>query len=472
MVGQRARCAACTLAFTIPAPTNKQSPKTPAAKQEEAAPEVPEHVGFDCRVCSTRLFARTEDVGKQLKCSDCGALTVIPPPPPPKRKNMPAALEGEQYELWDADEQPLPSQLIAAQPKSVTVKCRRCDTVMHPTANLVGQPIRCPDCGTTNIVPPPPKLPVRRSVLAPDAQTPVLDPDAHPGERPLVLAPLAKMLHEEEQEAEYAQAIEKSKRTGKAMEVDSRGRPIMPRWPLLTGIIPFLFSRGVLARWIGYSALSMIYDGLGWLILWAIGKPGGLAALGFSAILIVGFSAIGVVLLPIWLAGLASMFFTIVTESSEGNTEIKTWPSANIMDWFPEFFYVLVAVLLSGGPGCILARLALSDPILTTICVAASVVLSFPIIILSQLEIGSPFGILSFHVAKSLVKCPFSWLLFYVETAALVGACTLAAFLAEHIQILFTFLFTPLFVMSVLLYGRLLGRLGWLLAEKLGIGTE
>src|SRR5204863_9270608 len=99
MVGQRARCAACSSAFTIPAPSNKQLSPTPPPKREEPAAEVPEHVGFDCRVCSTRLFARTEDVGKQLKCSDCGALTVIPSPPPPKRKNMPAALEGEQYEL-------------------------------------------------------------------------------------------------------------------------------------------------------------------------------------------------------------------------------------------------------------------------------------------------------------------------------------------------------------------------------------
>src|SRR5687768_362638 len=96
MIGQRARCAACSLAFTIPTPANMQaSTKTLLAKHEEAAPEIPVHVGFECRVCNTRLFARTEDVGKKLKCPDCHALTVIPPPPPPKPKNMPAALEGE-----------------------------------------------------------------------------------------------------------------------------------------------------------------------------------------------------------------------------------------------------------------------------------------------------------------------------------------------------------------------------------------
>ena len=98
----------------------------------------------------------------------------------------------------------------------------------------------------------------------------MLDPAAHPGELPLVLPPSAKMLHEEEHEAEYQRALEKSQRTGKPMEIDHEGRPIMPHWPLVSGIIPFLCSRGVLARWAGYSAVSIIYDALGWLLLWAI----------------------------------------------------------------------------------------------------------------------------------------------------------------------------------------------------------
>ncbi len=47
------------------------------------------------------------------------------------------------------------------------------------------------------------------------------------------------MFREEEQEAEVTRAIEKMKRTGKPMEIDSRGRHVMPRYPLLTGIWNF-----------------------------------------------------------------------------------------------------------------------------------------------------------------------------------------------------------------------------------------
>ena len=51
---------------------------------------------------------------------------MIPEPPKPKTKNIPAAMEGEQYELWDVDEQPLPSEMVAAQPRYINITCRRC----------------------------------------------------------------------------------------------------------------------------------------------------------------------------------------------------------------------------------------------------------------------------------------------------------------------------------------------------------
>jgi DNA-directed RNA polymerase subunit RPC12/RpoP len=471
MIGQRARCAACSQAFTIGTPTKPQSPLTSAApKPKDAAPDVPEHVGFECHVCNTRLFARTADVGKKMRCPDCHAHTIIPPPPPPKKKNMPAAREGEQYELWDADEQPLPSQLIAAEAKTVTLKCRRCDTVMHPEVRLVGQPVRCPDCGATNIVPPPPRV-VPKSVLASDTSIPKLDPAADPGDRPYVPMPVGKMLHEDEQEAEYHRALEKSRRTGKPMEIDHRGRAIMPRYPLITGIIPFLFSRGVLARWAGYSAASMIYDLLGCLIIWGFADPSA-SSQTLLAVIIVGLSAVGFILFFLWLAGLASIFFVIITESSEGNATIHSWPSANFTDWFPQLLYLITAAIFSLGPGAILARFGLDDPLFRTASVAIGFMLSFPIIVLSQLEIGSPFGLVSFRVVQSLIKCPFSWLVFYIETGILIAICALVAYFAEHTHILFTFLFTPLFVMSILLYGRLLGRLGWVLADRMGVETD
>ena len=44
---------------------------------------------------------------------------------------------------------------------------------------------------------------------------------------------------EERQEAEYAAAAQKSQRTGRRMALDTRGRPVLPPYPLLTGVVEF-----------------------------------------------------------------------------------------------------------------------------------------------------------------------------------------------------------------------------------------
>jgi hypothetical protein len=103
--------------FAIP----KQPVATPArpAKRlpfEESAQ--PDYIGVACRVCQTRLFGRLSQVGQELKCPDCGAMTVLKALTPEAEISPRPA--GEQYELWDADDAPLPVN-CAAQPKYIAV---------------------------------------------------------------------------------------------------------------------------------------------------------------------------------------------------------------------------------------------------------------------------------------------------------------------------------------------------------------
>ena len=187
MAGKLGNCASCGAKIAVPEISAADTNPT-AGFDDEPVPTEPQYIGVECRVCQTRMYGRPDQVGKEVKCPDCGARTIVPPPPPPKRKKIPAAMEGEQYELWDADEQPLPSQLAAAQPQYIAVRCKHCDTLMYATEKQVGQTIACPDCGKRHVVPPPTKQAAKRSVLASEAETPRLDPAAAPGERPLILA--------------------------------------------------------------------------------------------------------------------------------------------------------------------------------------------------------------------------------------------------------------------------------------------
>src|SRR4029079_8573855 len=122
-------------------------------KSKPAGP--PQPVGFECRVCGTRLYGPADKVGKKVKCPDCGAGTVIPEPPKPKGKVMPAALEGEQYELWDIDEQPLPSEMVASQPRYMNLTWRICGSLITARVDQVGEQIACHDCETMHVVPKP-----------------------------------------------------------------------------------------------------------------------------------------------------------------------------------------------------------------------------------------------------------------------------------------------------------------------------
>ena len=130
------------------------------------------------------MYGRLDQVGKPLKCPDCGAQTILPPPPPEKPKKPLAAMEGDQYELWGVDEAPSVAEMLAAQPKYIAVECRMCQTLMHATEKQVGKKLKCPDCGTANLVPPPAAARKPISVLTRDDDDLQIDAALDPGERP------------------------------------------------------------------------------------------------------------------------------------------------------------------------------------------------------------------------------------------------------------------------------------------------
>ncbi|HEX5472158.1 MAG TPA: hypothetical protein VFW73_09735 [Lacipirellulaceae bacterium] len=465
MVGRRARCSACNVAFTVPPPaTTVGTAKAATKKAKSTSHTRPEYIGFECRVCGARLYDKPENVGKKLKCADCGALTEVPPPPNPKPPNIPAALEGEQYELWEPDE-PLSNQVVAAPSKYIAVRCHRCDTIVYATTNQAGRQIACPDCGTKNIVPPPPKPVVKRSVLTPDAATPALDPAAHPGERPLVMAPVRKMVHEEEQEAEYERALQKSRRTGKPMEIDRRGRPILPRWPLLTGILPFLISRGVPVVWL---ALSVGFAAACFVMVMGIQ----LSAAGYGAVAGMPIVAAGFGLTGLCASAMSAMLIQIVIESSEGNRQVQHWPP--LVDWFGSLLYTVTAGMVSAIPGWAIAQIPPlhSQPEMVELLSAVSAFVFLPIILLSQLDINSPWGVLSGRVLSSLLRCPFSWALFYLECAAIAAICGVASYYVAWRNPALLVWMTPLYVAAMILASRLLGRLAWRLAEVIALDAD
>ncbi|HEY3391137.1 MAG TPA: hypothetical protein VGK58_00405 [Lacipirellulaceae bacterium] len=466
MAGRSGSCASCGTKFAVPTAAPTTEADSAIDVEDEEKPSPPQYIAVECRVCQTRMYGRPHEIGKSLKCPDCGARTVVPQPPPPKRKNIPAALEGEQYELWDADEQPLPSQLVAAQPKYIAVRCKHCDTLMYAMETQVGQTITCPDCGKRHVVPPPAKQAAKRSVLATEAETPKLDLTAAPGERPVVVPVSTRgMDFEEEQEAAYSRAIEKSAQTGKPMELDSRGRPVLPRFPLLTGILPFPFQAGCRDRWAALTIGLLIWawlivDGVPAWATWQGDSLGAMAAMGGLAQTMIG--AIGAI---IWLAAASNILIAIVSQSAAGADRIREWPPMNFIMSMSEMLPVSVALVFTAAPGWMLGRLIAEEPWQLALLSGGSLLLGFPVTLLSQLAGNSTWELIELKVLGAMIRCPFSMMLFYLESACLAAVCAAAGIFAAQYHEYLALALAPLYVFGLFLYARLLGRLGWRLSE-------
>jgi DNA-directed RNA polymerase subunit RPC12/RpoP len=448
LAGKRGKCAQCGGKFTVPS----------AEPKSQSLGEMPQYIGVECHLCGTRFYGGPDQIGNQLKCPDCGARTVLPPPPPTKGKNIPEAMGGDQYELWEPDAHPAPSEQLKYQPRYIAVTCTRCETLMYATEKQVGQSIECPDCGRSYIVPAPKKPTTPKRSVVSDIDVPMLDPAAAPTENPsLLTAEMKRQIEEEERNSEYGRALEKSRRTGKPMEVDVRGRPILPRWPLITGVLPFMVSTGVPVRWLFMSVGIFISA---WLAIFGVtmAMSGGLAAVGGMCIF-----ALGGVLAMIVSSISFGIFRTIVAESAEGMKEIGEWSKA--FDLFGDFLAFVVAAMMSGFPAWLIVKVLPRDPLISTIVLAASIVISFPITVLSQLDVGSIWGVLSPRLLTTLVRCPFSWLMFFAETAAMAALFIAGVFGAAAIGINPLIVAAPLGAAIFILYARLLGRLAWRIAE-------
>ncbi|MEX2317214.1 MAG: hypothetical protein WD669_08680 [Pirellulales bacterium] len=448
MAGKRGKCAKCGADMQVPAV------KSAARKADQRSPQ---YVPVECRVCQTLFYGTLEQVGHKMKCPDCGALTVLPPPPPPAAKKMPAAMEGPQYEVWAVDAAPLPSELATAQPKYVAVSCTHCDTLMHAALDHVGKTIKCPDCGAKHVVPPP-REPEPSFQLSPGNELQV-DTSEALAPRPVFLPPVRRMLYEEEEEAERARATAKAQASGKRQRdvIDDRGRPLLPPFPLVTGILPFVFSEGVLVHWV---ILSLGYMLSGYLLLTGIEYMalGGIVLRSVLAMLIAGIIT--------WLlctVVAASCLKAIVTESSFGSDTVTNWNTTDVTDWFPAFGYFILTMFAANLPGAIVAGLVSDNPVVRLIILLAGLELLFPIVLLSQLHLNSVLGFVSGSVLASLGRCLGSWLLFYLETTILWVACFAVEMIASRwIHPLWV---TPLYVAAFFVYTRLLGRLGWRLAD-------
>lgn len=460
-VGQTLECPDCETKVLVSPPPEPTSEETedhqPAPGEEYPVWGVGQptqdyqetYIPVVCGLCHTRMLATGKQVGQTLVCPDCGTPSVVPPPPEqptPENRSNEQDDEETTYRLCTGAGQPGPGS--QAHLTHIPVICSLCHTRLHATLDQVGQEIVCPDCLTSNTVPPPPK------------RLPKIDPMEGAGEAIAHSVPIRPPEFQPIFEYSWLKELEEPEADD---ENQPRERPdsLSPSASaLFVGLLGFLFSSSVLGRWTIFSVAGIT-------TLCFAGAAIHLARSGtmLDLVLAVLFSALTGLSLLVSLSVIATSLVAVVVDTAAGNKQVENWPEGPMADWLFNALYVINAAAVSVLPGAGLRWLLGSQGLGTGPVMELSAFVLFPIVLLSMLERGSAMSPYSPAILQSLRTTFWTWGLFYLATGLfLLIAGRFVSGLTSLLDGLGIALALPFGMAAMLLYFRLLGRLAWVAA--------
>lgn len=461
-------------------------------------PNQPSPQFVKCPACGTKLNVRAEDAGRRGQCHACGKVFRIGAPPASAGETR---LPGEPAIAAPA-KSPAPT---APSPRSMAdisndhlhpLHCELCQTLMYATDEQVGQMLPCPDCGHRNLARPrpakrppprvmvddgdeyqldethvPPPTPVYSSIETREAEgraaararagvrepepDPFDDDAEQPAARPAAKsAPRPRPAHAPAANSPTPRPAAAPSQPARKKPQRSRNRPAVP---VLQGVFRMLFTAELLVRWIG---LSLVLTG----VLFAIGFVAN--AMGAMVVAALWIFAGGCALAGMWVVSGAPLLLAIVTQSAGGNDELQDPPNWADFDFAEAGFFVL-AVSCSGVPAWLASKAADTLPMEAQAAIGFGLwLITFPFVVLSALEQGSPFAIFSPRIAVSFLRCFVPWAAFAVAAlfwSALAGG--MIGFLLTRGSILAALPIPWIIVAWLFIYMRLIGRLAWWIAD-------
>jgi DNA-directed RNA polymerase subunit RPC12/RpoP len=397
---------------------------------------LPTHVDVVCPTCRARLHPRLQRTSYFVKCPDCFVQVVVPPRDEIVRQLEEAARLKRREEVGTyglgSVEQPTESV------RSITVVCKKCGARLDPVLKAEARRIRCPDCHSAVAVPSAAEIErARERQKKPRPQSELVPYQMGPAPAPPRLPSSTYYVD-------------------KAAEIRREPAPSPPRWTFFSGVFSFPWLSGALWRWICMSA--------GWtgtLAFCALltGMFGMLGATFGVAVIFFGMPTIWCALLT--LAYSAACFLPVVTDTAAGNARVEAWPDPVWKEWAAQLMYVSFLGFASIVVGYGVGRLAGTFTTWDGWAGLSATFLIFPVILLSSLEANSAFVPLTTPILRSLVTGWWAWLLFYLLSGVLWWL-----FLMAVLAILVSFLpaiiaMGPVLAALLLIYARLIGRLGW-----------
>ena len=385
------------------------------------------YVRVVCPTCRAVLHPRVEKAGRRVKCPDCFAAVLVPQPEEPKPPPKPARDPG-QYKLGGAEQPTKPVDYFL-------LPCPTCQARLYPRLAHVGKRVRCPDCETTIVVPPPPK-PEKLKEPKPPGQY--------------------KVGHEPTR-VEVKQELLLVQGTLAAEEL-----PDVPHWWWASGVFTFPWRRSAGSNWL---TLAMFLIPLEVLLA---------AAAYLVQQLHVGTSVFAMLMVPIAWTFVWSMSFAaectlgIIEGTAAGEDDVTRWPEGTWRDRIGPLLYVSFEFFLGMAAASLLASPIglLSGQVWMGLAVFLLATITVPLLLLSALEADSPMTPYSPVILSSLMKLWWAWGAVAIESiAVLVAAAGLTLLSALVSPLLALFVAAPLVSAAIFIIARLYGRLAWRIGE-------
>lgn len=474
-----------------------------------------------CSLCSSRLMARADQVGKKIQCPDCGTETVVVAAARAKTDAVMGALSekgratGNNYGVSgpQADSAaalvtpaevclecpncgrdvrastragkrdvpcpdcgtaiPVPEQTVpapAATPPPaenlvekvvhIGVDCPRCGTRIHATDRQVGKKVRCPDCGTPITIPPP-----KASAKVEDQIVPTGD-EYGVGAPPEVVSQVPKI----------GRALPRDPADDPDFDFLDKPDAAQKHWQLpdISDRFGFLGHPDAFSRWLVFGFGAVPVFAVLAVALWLLEKSSlwGSQAVGWF-VTCGAFGVAGLVSLA-W-AGLFSVnLVAIVEDTAAGNQTVRNWPEGNWTEQIGESFYVFNSCMVSFVPVTVLLQNYPPARPFALYLYVAGFWLTLPVVLLSMLESGSAFSPVSGNVAASCCRRPGPWAWLYLRSFGLVvvGVVIYMIFWQYVCGPFALPLLAPLAATSAMVYARWLGILAISVQETIEKAAE
>jgi hypothetical protein len=234
--------------------------------------------------------------------------------------------------------------------------------------------------------------------------------------------------------------------------------PPPPRLPMFTGVFTFPWRLSVLATWMLISIGVML---TAWLVMLWFGP--GAHVLGGMSTRVFGLPACLMGILSFGYAATSGM--TIIEGTSNGWDRIEVAPSMEWRDWVWNFGRIAVLLLQAALIGQVFHWLDGSGSYLALV---VGTFIAFPLVLLGALasdEAWVPLAIKT--VLWSFAPLWWAWGLFYAETALMAWGWILLTAAGLREEPWMTPLYAaPLLSAILLIYARLIGRLGGCIARE------